>query len=136
MMFIEVSAAILLTLASAAPAQAAADGFVVCTATPTRPGSNRVALLNLSYGDQARVAALTEEYQLWLRSDASVAQVIEGAGIDPRLVRAQAKVECVWAKDQSTAEQTAVRLGKSLRADNIKVLPTNWAPKSPMAAID
>jgi len=130
MIFIEISAAVLLAVAPAAPAQASADGFVVCTATPTRPGSNRVALLNLSYGDEARVAALTEEYQLWLRSDASVAQVIEGAGIDPRLVRAQSKVECVWAKDQSTAEGTAVRLGNRLRADNVKVLPTNWAPKS------
>ena len=130
MIFLEVSAIMFLTLAPAAPAQAAADGFVVCTATPTRPGSNRVALLNLSYGDEARLATLTEEYQLWLRSDASVAQVIEGVGIDPRLVRAQSKVECVWAKDQSAAEGIAVRLGNGLRADNVKVLPTRWTPKS------
>ncbi|RYD48357.1 MAG: hypothetical protein EOP60_15835, partial [Sphingomonadales bacterium] len=100
MIFLSVSAAILLTLAPAEPVQAA-DGFLVCSATPTRPGSNRVALLNLSQGDEARVAALSEEYQVWLRADPSVAQVIEGAGIDPRLVRAQAKVECVWAKEQS-----------------------------------
>lgn len=128
MIFASITSAVLLTLAPAEPVQAA-DGFLVCTATPTRMGSNRVALLNLSSGDEARVAALTEEYQIWLRSDPSVAQVIEGAGVDPRLVRAQAKVECVWAKEQSAAEATAVRLGKGLRADGIKVLPTSWAPK-------
>ncbi|UZK65908.1 hypothetical protein [Sphingomonas sp. M1-B02] len=128
MIFVSVSAAILLSLTPAEPAQAT-EGFLVCTATPTRPGSNRVALLNLSQGDGARVAALTDEYQAWLRSDASVAQVIEAAGIDPRLVRAQAKVECVWAKEQTAAEAIAVRLGNGLRADNVKVLPSNWSPK-------
>jgi len=135
MIFLAISAAALLT-APVEPAQAAADGFVVCTATPTRPGSNRVALLNLSHGDEGRVAALTEEYQVWLRSDASAAQVIEGAGVDPRLVRAQTKVECVWAKDQATAEGIAVRLGKDLRAAGIRVLPTNWAPASAIASGD
>ncbi|RYD50565.1 MAG: hypothetical protein EOP60_11415 [Sphingomonadales bacterium] len=135
MMILSLSTAILLIVAPAELAQAA-DGFVVCTATPTRAGSNRVALLNLSHGDEARVAALTEEYQVWLRSDASVAQVIEAAGIDPRLVRAQAKVECSWAKEQSGAEEVAMGLAKRLRAEGIKVLPTNWAPKGATAPSD
>ena len=134
-MFLSISAVVLLSMAPAEPVQAA-DGFVVCTATPTRAGSNRVALLNLSSGDEARVAALADEYQVWLRSDPSVAQVIEGEGIDPRLVRAQAKVECVWAKDQSGAEGVAMALAKGLRAEGIKILPTNWAPKSAMAPSD
>ncbi|RYG86649.1 MAG: hypothetical protein EON59_09495 [Alphaproteobacteria bacterium] len=93
-------------------------------------------MLNLSSGDEARLAALADEYQVWLRSDPSVAQVIEGEGIDPRLVRAQAKVECVWAKDQSGSEGAAMALAKRLRAEGIKILPTNWAPKGAMAPSD
>lgn len=135
MMFVSFSAAVLLTLSPTAPIQAS-DGFLVCSATPTRMGSKRVALLNLSHGDEARVAAMSDEYRDWLRGDVTVAKDIEAAGIDPRLVRAQAKVECVWAKEQSAAEGIAVSLANRLRADNIKVLPTNWAPKSATAPID
>lgn len=135
MVFISVSAAVFLTLSSAAPIQTA-DGFLVCSATPTQMGSNRVALLNLSYGDEARVAAMSDEYRNWIRSDLTVAKDIARTGVDPRGVRAQSKVECVWAKEQSAAEGIAERLANRLRADNIKVLPTNWAPKPDTAPGD
>ncbi|RYG32718.1 MAG: hypothetical protein EON93_10775 [Burkholderiales bacterium] len=133
MIFGPISAAVLLGLSPIALHESA-EGYLVCSATPTRAGSNRVALLNLSYGDEARIEALTSEFGNWLRSDATVAKDIEGAGIDPRLVRAQSKVECVEAKDQSAAEAIAKRLADRLRADNVKVLPTNWTPKDEPAS--